>query len=158
MKVGFPQWRSSSDSIAPVVGWKVWSVEHAAEQTRLHSVLYGDAWIPGHAAEAQCPRPLRVRHTAPFRTCECGIHAAKELGAWSHYLTVGEGRRVFGRVALWGALIEGEHGWRGEFAYPLALYVPARVPNAAAVALGLTDYGVPVELTTAVEAEELVAA
>ena len=158
MKLGFSQWRSSSDSVEPVVGWKVWSVEHDGANTRLRSALYGDVWLPGHAAEARCPRPLRTTHAAPFRTCECGIHAAKELGAWSHYLAVGDGRRVFGRVALWGSLIEGEHGWRGEFAYPLALYVPARVPNAAAVALGLTNYGVPVELMTVEVPTQLVAA
>ena len=35
--------------------------------------------------------------------------------------------RVLGRVALWGLVVEGEHGWRAELAYPAALESDAAV-------------------------------
>ena len=34
--------------------------------------------------------------------------------------------RVLGRVSLWGKVVEYDHGWRAEFAYPAELFIPAR--------------------------------
>jgi hypothetical protein len=132
----------------PVVGWKIWRVEHTDERTRLRSVLYGSLWAPGRPAVADCKKLYRVRHEPPDRLCECGIHAAKSLEQWRHYLTVGDDR-VFGRALLWGERLEGELGWRAAAAYPLELYVPATVPGAEEVAAGLSVYGVPVEVVGA---------
>jgi hypothetical protein len=56
------------------------------------------------------------------------------------------GDRVFGRALLWGDRLEGELGWRAATAYPVALYVPATLDDAGAVAEGLSVYGVPVEI------------
>ena len=67
---------------------------------------------------------------------------------WRHYLAVG-GDRVFGRALLWGDRLEGELGWRAATAYPLALYVPATLADADAIAAGLEVYGVPVEIAGA---------
>jgi hypothetical protein len=70
-------------------------------------------------------------------------------------------------VALWGRVVECARGWRGSRAYPRMIYVPAtRAPywlkaeRVEEVALGLTDYHVPVELLDedASGPEELVAA
>jgi hypothetical protein len=129
----------------PVTGWKIWRVEHEEGRTRLRSVLYGSLWVPGRPALAECKKVRRVRHEAPAAGCECGIHAAKELAEWRHYLRVGSGERVFGRVLVWGSLVEGEHGWRGSHGYPVSIVVPAAVDDAEAVAEGLLAYGVPVE-------------
>jgi hypothetical protein len=139
-----------------VVGWKIWRVEHDEERTRLRSVLYGSLWAPGRAAVADCKKLYRIRHEAPDALCECGIHAAKSLAAWRHYLAVGNDR-VFGRVLLSGPCLEGELGWRAAGGYPLELYVPATLEEAEAVAEGLAVYGVPVEVTGA-PAREVVAA
>jgi hypothetical protein len=139
----------------PVVGWKIWRVEHAAERTRLRSVLYGSLWVPGRAAVADCKKPLRFRHDAPDALCDCGIHAGKSLAAWQHYLKVGDDR-VFGRALLLGARVEGRAGWRAAAAYPLELYVPAEHDDAEGIAEGLTVYGVPVEIVGA-PAREVVA-
>jgi hypothetical protein len=130
------------------VGWKIWRVEHDQERTRLRSVLYGSLWPPGRPAVADCKKLYRVRHEAPDPLCECGIHVAKSLDQWRHYLTVG-GDRVFGRALLWGNRIEGELGWRAATVYPLTLYVPATLAEAEAIAEELSVYGVPVEIAGA---------
>jgi hypothetical protein len=36
---------------------------------------------------------------------------------------------VLGRVLLWGSVVECDHGWRAEYAYPAALYLSARGPE-----------------------------
>jgi hypothetical protein len=137
-----------SNAAEPVVGWKIWRVEHGDERTRLRSVLYGSLWPPGRPAVADCKKLYRARHEAPDALCECGIHAAKSLEQWRHYLAVGDDR-VFGRVLLWGDRLEGELGWRSATGYPLALYVPATLGDAEAIAEGLMVYGVPVEIVRA---------
>jgi hypothetical protein len=53
---------------------------------------------------------------------------------------------VIGTVSLWGDVVECERGWRAAFAYPSRLFVPLGFPGAAEQAVGLADYGVPVEL------------
>ena len=137
-----------TNATEPLVGWKIWSVEHGEERTRLRSVLYGSLWPPGRPAVADCKKLYRARHEAPDPLCECGIHVAKSLEEWRHYLAVG-GDRVFGRVLLWGNRLEGQLGWRAATAYPLALYVPATLAGAEAIAEGLAVYGVPVEIAGA---------
>jgi hypothetical protein len=134
-----------TDSAEPAIGWKIWRVEHGDGRTRLRSVLYGSLWPPGRPAVAECKKLLRVRHEAPDPVCDCGIHGAKSLAAWRHYLAVG-GDRVFGRVLLWGERLEGTLGWRAATAYPLELHVPAELEHAEAIAEGLLLYGVPVEI------------
>src|SRR3954467_6915234 len=129
----------------PVIGWKIWRVDHSEERTRLRSVLYGSLWPAGRPAVADCKKLFRSRHAPPHLVCECGIHVAKSLESWRHYLTVGNDR-VFGRAALWGRRLEGELGWRGEHCYPLELIVPATLEDAEAIASGLAAYGVPVEV------------
>ena len=135
----------SAAATEPVVGWKIWRVQHGEGHTRLRSVLYGSLWPPGRPAVADCKKLYRVRHDAPDPLCECGIHAAKSLVAWRHYLSVG-GDRVFGRALLSGELAEGSLGWRATRAYPLELYVPRELEDAESVAAGLAVYGVPVEV------------
>lgn len=75
--------------------------------------------------------------------------------------------RVIGTVSLWGRVVECTRGWRGSYAYPKRIYVPAtrapdwlRAERAEEVALALTDYDVPVELleADACGPDELVAA
>jgi hypothetical protein len=142
----------------PVVGWKIWRVDQSDDRTRLRSVLYGSLWPPGRPAVADCKKLYRARHEAPDALCECGIHAARSLEDWRHYLSVGNDR-VFGRALLWGLRLEGELGWRAAAAYPLELYVAATLDDAETVAEGLAVYGVPVELTgVPVAAPGLVAA
>jgi hypothetical protein len=147
-----------SEATEPIVGWKIWRVEHDVERTRLRSVLYGSLWVPGRPAVADCKKPLRFRHDSPDPLCDCGIHAGKSLAAWQHYLKVGSDR-VFGRALLLGARVEGSAGWRAAAAYPLEVYVPAALDDAEEIAAGLAVYGVAVEVVgTRVRAKKVVVA
>jgi hypothetical protein len=136
-----------AEALRPAVGWKVWRVEDGA----LLSVLYGDVWPVDEPVRATCRRHVHVAHEAPAIGCECGIHAGRELGAWDHYLAVGAEERVFGRVLLWGAVLEGATAWRGELARPVEIFVPPAVENTDEVAGALRAYGVPVHVLEPVE-------
>ena len=63
-------------------------------------------------------------------------------------------------MSLWGDVVECAWGFRASYAYPAQLYVPDRSARSGLtpeeVALGLTDYGVPVELADGVPPERLV--
>ena len=157
MRIGRIERLWGAEELRPAVGWKVWRVDHAAEATRLRSVLYGDVWPVGEPIEAECRRLLRSEHQAPCAGCGCGIHAGRELSAWEHYLSVDAGTRVFGRVLLWGATIEGREGWRAARACPVEIFVPPEVENAGEVAAGLAAYGAPVHLLEPAVASEAAA-
>jgi hypothetical protein len=139
MRIGRLERAWSAEALRPAVGWKVWRVESGL----LVSVLYGDPWPLDAPIRAEC---RRHEHEAPSPLCECGIHAGRELSAWVHYLGVGAESRVFGRVLLWGATVEGAQGWRGGFARPVEIFVPPAVENGDEVAEALCAYGVPVHV------------
>jgi hypothetical protein len=77
--------------------------------------------------------------------------------------------RVAGRVSLWGLVVEGDGGWRASHAYPATIDVPTFRPRSLRparrlarpalpveeIALGLTDYGVPVEIVDCANEREL---
>jgi hypothetical protein len=155
MRIGRVEQAWAAEDLRPAVGWKIWRVEQSADSVRLRSVLYGDAWPLDDPVHAACHRMLRSSHDAPSPGCECGIHAGRTLEAWDHYLAVDAQSRVFGRVLLWGSVLEGAEGWRAAFARPVEIFVPSAVRAGAAVADGLRAYGVPVHLLE-VGAEELV--
>jgi hypothetical protein len=155
MKIGRLEHAWGADELRPAVGWKVWRVEHDGDQTHLRSVLYGDRWPADEPVHASCHRMLRSSHDAPSRGCECGIHGGRTLDAWDHYLAVDPESRVFGRVLLWGSVLEATHGWRATFARPVEIFVPTSVTDGARVADGLRAYGIPVHLLEVVAEEPL---
>jgi hypothetical protein len=140
MKIGHIESAWGAEALRPAVGWKVWRVD---DDACLRSVLYGDLWPLDEPVEALCKR---LSHEAPFKGCECGIHAGRELSAWGHYLKVERETRVFGRVLLWGSTLEGAHGWRAAQGRPVEIFVPEAVRNAEQVAEALRAYDVPVHL------------
>jgi hypothetical protein len=112
------------DMIGTVEGWRAWNVlrEPPAFGTtpRLESATYSYWWTPRVKARAECPKhPDHV----PGQDCTCGFYAAKTL---PHLRKMGyqaydeEAKRicVVGRLAMWGKVIEGDQGWRSEYAYP----------------------------------------
>jgi hypothetical protein len=117
--------------------------------------------------QAECLRPglrlfrrRRFGHRPPSEACECGIYAADASTAASYGTPPADrvDRRILGRVALWGVVVECEHGWRASHAYPYEIVIPVHrfrddtlVPLEA-LAFDLTVYGVPV---TVVDEEEL---
>ena len=171
---------AAPDYIEPIVGWRSWLVVRDGDEFRLQSIVYQAHWFPHNELIARCfqrrfsfPWSRRAEHAPPTRGCHCGIYAAREpedaagyLGghSWADSLGV---HRVIGTVSLWGRVVECTRGWRGSFAYPKTIYVPAmrrpfrlKVELADEVALGLTDYDVPVELLDpgSSDPQELVAA
>jgi len=56
-------------------------------------------------------------HRVPAADCECGVYATKAVDA----LVSDKPDAWVGAVALWGTVIEHEHGYRASRAYPLRL-------------------------------------
>jgi hypothetical protein len=149
------------DFVEPFVGWRVWLVAEEGDALRLRSVVFNVPW-PVRRINL-LPWRKQPPHRAPIPECDCGIYGAT-LDRVSGYL---DGRfdahrvhRVLGRVSLWGDVVECAWGFRASFAYPAQLYVPDRPArsglSAEEVALGLTDYGTPVELADGIPPERLV--
>jgi hypothetical protein len=135
---------------------------------RLSSVVYDVAWQPGETLVAECLRQRRaarrpwrkerLTHAAPEERCQCGIYAIDdpfELGSYldSRYADRDGAHRIVGRVSLWGTVVESERGWRASHAYPAHFYVPlprerCDRAEAEAIAAGLAEYGVPIEVVT----------
>jgi hypothetical protein len=154
--------------LSPVVAWRAWTVVRHEGRFRLASVIARTLWLPDVPLEAECLRVgwrwPRKRHETPVVGCECGIYASDLATAVSYAereTDLAASGGVFGRVALWGTVLECERGWRGTYAYPWELVLPEAVWRAperyplAEVALDLTDYGAPVRLADRAEWEEL---
>ena len=133
------------------MGWRAWSVSVGREGARLRSPLYDEDWPVGRPLTASCR--AGAGHAPADPSCSCGVHAVVSAAGAARYLVgrddPGVVHRVLGRVALWGAVVEAERGWRGELAYPVHLLVPTRhasgrAVDAAALARLLAPYGVPV--------------
>ena len=151
------------DFAEPFVGWRVWQLSREPAGYRLKSLVYKVVWEPGRPLIAACLRRRRhlswVRepeeHESPDERCECGVYAAP-IGLLGEYLHLGPIDRplacAFGRVALWGTVLECERGWRASAAYPRHIYLPAErlrfrhreAPEA--IAFDLAEYRVPIEL------------
>lgn len=162
---------SAPDLSSPVLAWRAWTVVPRDEHFRLASVITQTVWQPGVALEAECLRigwrwPRRT-HGSPNARCECGIYGADRGTAVTYAerepdLTDCGG--VIGRVALWGTVLECEHGWRAEYAYPWDIIIPEHTWRTEGqyaledVALDLMDYGGSIRLVDTDEWVELTAA
>jgi len=145
---------SVPDYCEPVSAWRMWEVGDADTAPRLRSLYRNCVWPVGAPFEARCEahrfRPWRRdRHSAPNTACTCGIYAVsyefiRRLAL--HDRLPEERPFVIGAVSLWGDVVECERGWRAALAYPTRLFVPHAGLDAQQQAVGLADYGVPVEL------------
>ena len=158
------RWRKSSeartaggvpDYAEPLCAWRLWEVETSREPLGC-AASTGSASGPWAlrsrlgARRSGCDCRARPRHAAPSATCSCGIYGAP-FELIRRKLALDDGLPpgclfVLGTVSLWGDVLECERGWRAALAYPSRLFVPLGVPGAAERAVGLRDYGVPVEL------------
>lgn len=142
--------------LEPLVGWRCWRVLPmqtlaAGKRYRLcASGTYGmpKVWDPRVPVVAKCSS-FESRHEAPHRDHECGLYAyasREEAEAKFAGLAVTNGRQgvswAFGRVSLWGRVIECELGWRAQYAYPyeVTVFTDGRAPNALA-----EEYAIDVE-------------
>lgn len=102
----------------PVTGWRVWTLyaRKRGAEVRLRPIG-GRArpWPPFEPARATCSR--HGRYPVPGFDCTCGLHATRS----SDLLRRARNPAVLGTVALWGRVVEHEHGYRAAFAYPQRL-------------------------------------
>jgi len=102
----------------PIVAWRAWALTGRRDGARLllrPVAKRARTWQPREIVQASC-RTSR-RHDAPDPLCTCGLHA-------THTIDVLRRTRcpaVLGRVALWGRVVEHEHGYRAQYAYPQRL-------------------------------------
>src|SRR3954470_21500412 len=120
MRIGRLERAWAADALRPAVGWEGWRIEGGL----FLSVLYGDRWPVDEPMQASC---FRHEHEAPNPSCEGGIHAGRELARREPCLHVAAESRVFGRVLLCGATVEGVHGWRAACARPVEIFGPTAV-------------------------------
>ena len=95
--------------VGEITAWRAWRVQQSSHTT-LRSVYCTDAWLPGQIMSGD---------TKTF-----GIHAWKELQGAVDYISGFGG--VVGQVALWGDVIEHEHGYRAEHAKIVSLDLMVR--------------------------------
>lgn len=138
---------------------------------RLASLMSLTLWPPMQAMTARClarefhigpggfnvfPTPpnaplmpdLPIHQHVPEEKCTCGIYALTP----DYPIPVIAGLTrgfVLGEVLLWGKILEGEKGYRAEYAYPKSLKVALGGLSPAEAAQTMSDleaYGVPLEV------------
>lgn len=105
-------------STEPLIAWRTWALTGRRDGSELLlRPVSGRArpWRPREIAEASC-RGARF-HRAPQTGCTCGLHGTHGF----EILRKTKNPTVLGRVAMWGRIIEHEHGYRAQFAYPQRL-------------------------------------
>jgi hypothetical protein len=138
---------AAPDAIEPVVGWRCWRVLDAADGFELISANQDTRWPPGLALAATCDEgspPHPAPHRPPALSCTCGIYAARDPHLLLGYLSPAIRRAAtiitpavmgydtvmaVGLVSVWGDVIEGELGWRGQYAYPREILIPSAVKH-----------------------------
>ena len=159
------------DAIEPLVGWRAWVVrpskaDHASDSLLLHSVAYTAEWPAGVPLHAHCRLPRNACRETPGTGCRCGIYALHQ--PVDAYRYIRNPRRVIsgtfsgvpivlGEVALWGRVVVGVLGWRGEYGYPRRLFVLAgSSSDDYGVARRLEGYRVPVSVASRAALFEMV--
>ncbi|HVF78194.1 MAG TPA: hypothetical protein VNA28_07835 [Solirubrobacteraceae bacterium] len=131
----------SAEPVAvPLVGFRRWG----ARRGSLYSGIFvAGRFMPNPALRLIAPRVRPVPwpahedrvakcfalggHDAPHRDCNCGFAAYYELPAEPEMPAP---EAVWGVIAGWGHIVECEHGFRAQFARPLAL-LKLRYPDDA---------------------------
>lgn len=101
----------------PIIAWRAWTLHEGrhGHEPLLRPIGRSDrVWPVGTPASATCPRRL---HVAPDFDCRCGLHATRT----PDLLRRARDPAVVGTVALWGRIVEHDHGYRAAFAYPQRL-------------------------------------
>lgn len=103
----------TADTMGPIRAWRLWRIKGE----RLWSVAHGMEWRPGVPMQGQ-----------PAPHDQAGVYAVKDRAYPFHAY---DGDTILGEVGLWGRVIEHEHGFRAEYAYPIRLVwrAPTTMPG-----------------------------
>ena len=120
-----------------ITAWRGWAVVNG----RLSSLGTDSEWMPKRAYRAVCHAKIfGPRHPAPHKKCNCGYWSFKSLDVMQDMLRdYSLHVDVIGQVEIWGRVVECEHGFRSEFAYPKELWLLKDGYESLS-----WDYGVPV--------------
>ena len=102
----------------PIVAWRAWALTGRRDGSNLllrPVAKRARVWRPQEVVEASCR--ISRWHDAPDPACTCGLHGTHGI----EVLRKTKCPAVLGRVALWGRVIEHEHGFRARYAYPQRL-------------------------------------
>jgi hypothetical protein len=124
-----------------VIGWRAWVLHEGIDGPELRSVVYQHLWRARQPLSVACEPGGCLAARWPSQPHSCGIHAFKERAEAERFPETWESRRadgagvstyLIGQVSLWGRVIEHERGYRGQFAYPFALWLPSGLRRHAA--------------------------
>ena len=147
---------SAPDGIEPVVGWRYWG----ADAGWLTSINRFSTWVARQTTTARCSYAPMHDDVVPHERCSCGVYAVRDLDVLKQVADPTEGTPEHGRavvvgtVAMWGRIVPGEWGWRGQHAYPKELWLVADTVAVGDDPLGVAAalegaYQVPVSLCDA---------
>lgn len=131
------------DAVEVITGFRAWRAAlvdpDGAGELRLMALGQDEIWPAKKKLQAKCV--TKHNHCAPRMDCSCGVWAFQSLEklieALKSYCPV-----AIGKVSLWGRVIETEHGFRAQYAYPAELWLL----DESLEQLGFI-YGVPVRTT-----------
>ncbi|HXF73058.1 MAG TPA: hypothetical protein VNO79_10670 [Actinomycetota bacterium] len=131
------------DVVGEISAWRCWVLAHDERGPYLRSYYAPVRWPPGEVLVATCLaadpafRGMAGLHEQdeppPGKACRCGIYgvASPEHHDLRYYLAH-EPKPAYpstrpvvvvgGEVALWGRVRVGEHGWRAQYARPVAFH------------------------------------
>jgi hypothetical protein len=142
-----PRWHVDAVQDVAILGWRSWRIlpfygldgEPSYRLAACGTLGVPKLWEPRQAVEAACSS-FESTHAAPWPKCDCGVHAYKTEDAaeahWRRFVGFEPAEIVgwaFGRVNLWGRVIECEQGWRAQYAYPWTIDVHAAPEVVAAI-------------------------
>jgi hypothetical protein len=117
----------------PILAWRMW-VMNGGKLTSVH--YSSQPWKPKQRFSAHCftCKPL------PEPRCTCGVYAKRNI-EYSFWVNNQRSSCVLGLVYLWGNIVEGDRGYRAQFAYPAKLFI---IDNNEAEIMAIAHkYGIP---------------
>jgi hypothetical protein len=132
-----PGFEGVPDFVEPLLGWRAWKVwvplSGSDSCPAFSSVILDTPWAPRRRFSAEHSFDLGAKCRGLLDLgCSCGIYAFKEPPEAVVYLMEVRDRLLgmtvevaLGTVSLWGRVIECELGYKGQYAYPQHIYLPA---------------------------------